>query len=74
MATGGAVLEINDTSGALSTYIPSSGAGLDPKYVYFSSEFVTYSVPEPASVTLLTMGLATLGVVGWARRRRTAVA
>jgi PEP-CTERM motif len=55
--------------------IASHEPGENPKYVYFSSDYAQYqAIPEPSSVTLLTMGFATIGVVGWVRRRRTVVA
>jgi hypothetical protein len=69
----GSILKINTTTDAVSTFIAAGigndQAGLNPKYVSFEADCVTYSaVPEPSSLALALVG--SLGFAIFAVRRR----
>jgi hypothetical protein len=66
---GNEVTEINDSTGALSTFI-TMPTGDEPKYAIWGSDFETYSaVPEPKDYAAMTLvGLALLVIVHRLRR------
>jgi hypothetical protein len=75
-STNGQITELNVSNSTLSTYLANGAygglAGNAPKYLMFQSE-ATVFVPEPGSVVLTGIGLAALGVIGRARKRKAVI-
>jgi hypothetical protein len=73
----GSITKINVLTAAVSTFIAAGtaagDAGTSPKYATSSADTVTYQLsPEPSSLVLLGMGVTSLSVSTWFRRRKKA--
>jgi len=57
-------------AGAAFAYPVNSDLNVVPRWGGANATFIAAAVPEPSTVTLATLGLLSLGFVGWRRRRR----